>query len=211
MSEVTQQRLRELFDYNPETGQFIFKPRPREEFHDFRASRVFESKCAGKTAGWRHGAGYTAIRVDGRDYLAHRLAWLYSHGEWPPHEIDHKNGDRSDNRLQNLRPATKKENSRNQCLRITNKSGVNGVIWDKRKGVWRADVTYNGRFIYLGQFKTIEEAAAARKAGERALGFHSGHGKQRVAIYKGRRRSGAAASPSVDAGNQQPDDAASYG
>lgn len=211
MGEVTQQRLLELFDYNPETGQFIFKQRPREEFYDFRAFRTFQGKCVGKVAGWRHVAGYTSIRVDGGSYLAHRLAWLYCHGEWPPHEIDHKNGDRADNRLQNLRPATKKENSRNQSLRITNKSGVNGVIWDKRKKAWRADVTYNSRFIYLGQFKTIEEAAAARKAGERVLGFHAGHGKQRVAIYKGRRRSGAAASPAVEPGDQQPNDAAGNG
>lgn len=185
---ITQDRLKQLFDYDAGTGEFRFLPRARSEFATDRAFSIFKTKCQGKVAGWGHVAGYISIRIDGRDYLAHRLAWLWMTGALPENEVDHVNGNRSDNRFSNLRSVSKLENSHNQSIRITNKSGHNGVFWDGRRRAWRVDLMNEGRSIYLGQFKTIEEATAARKAGERALGFNRGHGKPRQGEYYKRRR-----------------------
>lgn len=179
----TQDRVRQLFDYDEGTGVLTFRARPVSEFATPRAAATFAGKCEGKPAGWRHVAGYVAMRVDGKDMLAHRVAWLWCHGVLPDDEIDHINGDRSDNRLGNLRLATKVENSHNQSLRVTNKSGVNGVFKDSRRGGWRVEIVCLGRSRYLGAYKTIEEAAAARRGAEKALGFHRGHGKDRVGDY----------------------------
>lgn len=190
MIQLTQTRLQSLFDYDPKTGDFTFLPRGDEEFATPRAAAIFRTKCLGKVAGWRHAAGYVAISVDGRTYLAHRLAWLWTTGTWPDDEIDHQNGDRADNRIANLRAVSKVENSHNQSLRVTNKSGATGVFFEARRNSWLATILNLGRSIHLGYFKTFEEACAARKGAERALRFDKGHGKARVdsRYYKPRGR-----------------------
>src|SRR5690606_34614864 len=101
---LTQQRLKELLYYDPETGIFtrlVGRSGPRAR--------------AGDVAGSDNGKGYIRIYVDGRPYKAHRLAWFYMHGEWPE-EIDHRNGERADNRLSNLRPVTRQQNNLNQSI-----------------------------------------------------------------------------------------------
>jgi len=177
------ERLQTLFTYDATTGVFTFKPRALSEFATLKASRTFATKCEGKTAGWRHSAGYVSIKIDGAEYLAHRLAWLYAHGEWPEHEVDHINGDRADNRLANLRAVDKQTNSQNQSLRVTNTSGVMGVHQDRRRGGWKAEICFKGKNIYLGNFPSLDCAAAARHGAQRALGFSAGHGKPRTADY----------------------------
>jgi len=202
MKQITQARLRALFNYDPGTGQFTFLPRSDEEFATPRAAAIFKGKNLGKVAGWRHALGYSVINVDGKPALAHRMAWLWVTGELPAEEIDHINGDRGDNRFANLRSVTKVENCHNQSLHHTNTSGVAGVMWDKRRSVWRAEIKSNDRMIYLGQFKTIEEAAAARKGAMKVLGWHRGHGKERVADYRytpARPRSASRTPPNIQA------------
>lgn len=139
-------RVREALDYHPETGEFYW----RVGGH-------------GRTVGNRTGqfdGRYIMIQLDGRKYYAHRLAWLYVHGTWPETDVDHINENKTDNRLSNLRVATRGQN----MLNITGPakhnrfSGVRGV--SPRRGRWRA--TISGR--HLGDFDTIEEAAAAREA-----------------------------------------------
>lgn len=198
---VTQERLKQLFSYDAETGTFVFLARGAEEFATVRAASIFRTKCQGKVAGWKHVAGYTSIRIDGSDYLAHRLAWLYVTGEHAANEIDHVNGDRSDNRFKNLRAVTKLENAHNQSLRVTNKSGINGVF--PSRGRWRAEIVSEGRSIYLGEYKTREEGIAARRGAEKILGFHRGHGKARAGdYYKPRRK--LARSPQIKAVGENP-------
>ena len=179
---MTQSRLKELFAYDPQTGVLTFLPRPLEDFATPRAAAIFKSKCEGKPAGWKHVAGYVSVKIGEGSYLAHRLAWLWMTGAFPDAEVDHINGVRSDNRWANLRAATKQENSHNQSLRLTNKTGVNGVGIGRR-GNFRAEVTIDGKARYLGEFKTLAEAVAARKAADRVLGFHKGHGKARTGEY----------------------------
>lgn len=181
---ITQARIREIYDYNPETGVFTFLPRKPESFATPRAAGIFKSKCLGKPAGWRHTLGYVVINADGKPRLAHRMAWIWMKGEVPFAEIDHINGDRADNRFANLRAVPKVDNCRNRSLHKDNTSGVNGVFWEARRGVWRAEIKSENRSIYLGQFKTMEEGKAARKAAERVLGYHARHGKIPVADYQ---------------------------
>jgi hypothetical protein len=103
--------------------------------------------------------GYRRIRVLGKLYWAHRLAWLYVHGDWPPDKIDHINGDRKDNRLMNLRAASDSENMQNVGMRSDNTTGVRGVT--RRKSRWIAQITAGGKTHYLGVHETAEEAHRA--------------------------------------------------
>ena len=159
---ITQKRLKELLDYDPETGVFTW-----------RVGRTGTAKN-GSVAGSFDSDGYSQIKVDNRLYKSHRLAWLYVHGEFPLHQIDHINRVRTDNRIENLRPATNLENHQNQSKRRDNTSGVVGVYWHKRDRKWQASIRLNGRHIHIGCFDTIEKAAAARTRAKAKLHtFHS--------------------------------------
>lgn len=146
---VTQEYLKWLFSYDPETGLF---------------TRLVARKgvAAGAIAGCRTLNGYTtiSIKIDGvvSRFYAHRLAWLYIHGEWPIDVLDHVNGDRSDNRMINLRAAQKNQNSFNARMKSSNKSGVKGVCWHKAMKKWHAQLRFNGEQQNLGFFDNLEEA-----------------------------------------------------
>jgi hypothetical protein len=158
--DVSLPRLRQVLDYNPIDGVFTWKER--------LSNRV----SVGDVAGTLGQNGYTYIRFDGYMVLAHRLAWMYVHGEWPDKAIDHINGDRNDNRLSNLRLANSSENAINGKVRSTNKSGYRGVSWDKGKSKWVARLVKDGKQHVLGRFHTKEDAyqvyceAAKRLHGE---------------------------------------------
>lgn len=147
--DLPAKRLRELLDYIPETGEFRWK-----------ISRG-SAKC-GSLAGSGNGLGYEVIRVDGKTYLSHRLAWLHTYGCWPADELDHINGVRDDNRIANLREATHAENSQNISIRSTNTSRHTGVVWDKRRRKWQSRIMVNGAACYLGYFTDFDKAVAAR-------------------------------------------------
>lgn len=139
-------RLKEVLDYNLETGQF------------HRRNQRGAIRCAGSL----NNSGYRQIRIDGKLYVAHRLAWLWVHGSFPLNELDHINRDRDDNRIVNLREATRQQNSWNTNVSRNSKTGVLGVCVG-RNGRYRAFIRKEGRATDLGYFDSIEEAANARK------------------------------------------------
>lgn len=179
MAELTKARASEYFNYQPKTGHLIFKERPET---DFKTKMEYgrHAKKIGKIAGSKNKDGYLKVCIDGEYFSAHRVAWLIEFGElpkYPDYEIDHINGNRTDNRLSNLRKVTKSENQRNGSQRVNNTSGVHGVNWKPKynskegDGRWVARIWNGPEHVYLGQFKTLHEAQIARKAAERVLGF----------------------------------------
>ena len=155
MSDLTQARLKELLSYDPATGVFVWIKA--------RARQVLVGSVAG-TVGER---GYRRIIIKGKNYRAHRLAWLYVYGEWPDSELDHINRDKLDNRISNLRIVTRSENLQNTDIRKNNTSGTKGVWLNKIRQKWVASVTINNKYKHLGHFDTIEEAIAVRRAAEK--------------------------------------------
>lgn len=151
---MTAWRLRELLNYDPETGLFTW------------LARRGGPAIAGSVAGWANGDGYIRVSLDSRSYLAHRLAVLYMTGSWPARQVDHIDRDKTNNRWINLREATNQQNCRNRPRRRNNKSGVTGVHWDKRDGKWTALIGENGGHHYLGNFAAFDDAVTARKAAE---------------------------------------------
>lgn len=109
--------------------------------------------------------------IDGENYLAHRLAWLYVYGEWPKNQIDHINRIKTDNKIKNLRDVTNSTNQHNNAIRRHNTSGTTGVMTLKSKNSWGAQIYVNNKRIYLGVFKTKEEAISARKNYEKFIGL----------------------------------------
>ena len=161
-SKTTSERVREVLDYDPLTGEFTWKV------------SLSSTGRAGKPAGCKVAAdGYQRIRLDNTLYLAHRLAWLHTHGAWPKDQLDHVNRVRHDNRLENLREATNVQNSYNKPRRVGNKSGIPGVYWTKVNRKWQAQITHYGRRIHLGYFVTMEEAAEVRRQAE--ITYHGVH------------------------------------
>lgn len=155
---LTQERLRQLLDYDPETGLFRWK--------NPTSVRV----KVGDVADTLNSEGYLRVGIDGKRYRAHRLAHLYMTGEFPENDVDHINGIRTDNRWSNLRPATRSQNLMNHPRKSNNTSGVKGVYWYERDGKWEVSITVSYKRYYLGRFDTLAEAAACRQ-GAAALVF----------------------------------------
>lgn len=187
MAHPTKARALEYFNYDPETGDLIFRERPASEFK-LPATYASHLKRVGKRSGCPNRDGYLKVLIDGKYHSAHRIAWLITYDEWPEYpafEIDHINGVRDDNRISNLRKVTKSGNQRNAGPRVNNTSGVHGVNWKPvysslpGDGRWVARIWNGPRHVYLGSFRTLHEAAIARKAAERALGFTNPKGAAR--------------------------------
>ena len=147
---IARERIAELFSYDPATGVFVR-----------RVTRG--GAVAGSIAGTKDSYGYFQFAVDGKLYLAHRVAWLMVHGEWPECEIDHINHDRSDNRIENLRLATRRANMHNlKSARSDSKTGLPGI--SKKPQGYVARIQNAGKRVYLGCFSAIEDAQAAYAA-----------------------------------------------
>jgi hypothetical protein len=142
--------LREMLDYDWRTGVFTWR---------IAVGRVRPGDRAGRI----NRSGYLQIGVGGQRYSAHRLVWLYVYGMWPIGDIDHINGDRSDNRLKNLRPATDAQNRANAKKQCGSSSGLKGVCFHKKLSKWQATITVDGKTKYLGIFATEQEAHEAYK------------------------------------------------
>lgn len=151
---LTQNRLKELLVYDPDTGGFVWR-------------RTKGRAKAGQPAGATDTYGYRVIRVDGVLYKAHRLAWMYAHGRWPDGLLDHVNRRPDDNRLLNLREATQSENMHNADRK--SKSGVPGVRWRQERGRWVAQIRVGYRNHVIGSFPSKDEAVAARRRVEQAM------------------------------------------
>lgn len=160
---ITQSELKELLDYNPETGVFTWKVS--------NSNRV----KAGASANCKKG-GYIIIMVKSKAYRAHRLAWLYMYGVWPENQIDHINHNGLDNRIFNLRETTQQENCKNTSISKNNTSGYTGVSLFKDRNKWQAYIMVDRKKIHLGYFEKKDDAALARKAAEIKYGFHPNHG-----------------------------------
>jgi hypothetical protein len=158
-NDLTAEYVRSILEYNPGTGELRWK------WREDVGSR-WNTRYAGKAAGSVRSDGYLKITINDRRYLAHRLAWLYVHGEWPPDQIDHIDCDPGNNRIANLRLATRQENSRNVGRRANNTTGVPGVYWHKGRSKFMARIKVDYQTIYLGLFDTLAEATAARHAAE---------------------------------------------
>jgi hypothetical protein len=153
--DITAAQLREVLDYAPETGVFTN-----------RAERF--GSVAGKVTGTPSRYGYLHVKVFGRTYRAHRLVWLYVHGTSPQGQIDHINGDRSDNRIANLRDVSAGANSENKRQATArNRSGFLGVNF--AAGKWVAQICTGGKDCYLGRFDTPEKAHEAYLSAKRKL------------------------------------------
>lgn len=113
--------------------------------------------------------GYINIALDLKRYQAHRLVWLYNYGVFPEGDLDHINRNRADNRLSNLREATRTQNLRNSSIRSNNTSGYKGVTWVSEKGKWRAQIFNSYKIHHLGYFDDIEKAAQAYDCKAREL------------------------------------------
>ena len=151
-----------------------------------RVCSIWNGKHSNKEALTVNCRGYRRGRVLGDSYLAHRIAWAVYHGWWPEYEVDHINRNRSDNRIKNLREATRTENTRNKTIQLNNKSGFCGVRFHKKDKKWTASIGVHRKLIHLGNFTDIEDAIVARKSAEIEHGFFSGHGTAPNAEYLGR-------------------------
>lgn len=153
---MTAAQLRELLDYDPTTGLFVWRV------------RLSTARGPGDLAGSIKADGYIRIEIAGESFTASHLAWLYMTGAWPTDRIDHEDRHRSNNRWSNLRPATHKQNQENKTSIAA--SGVCGVGWFK--GKWQAVIKHEKVKHYLGRFDTLLDAVAARKAAEHRFFTH---------------------------------------
>jgi hypothetical protein len=164
-ASITQEYLKSILDYNPDTGIFVWRERPVDHFKDGKQTKehncnAWNAKNSGKQAGCLRD-GYIQICIKKKLYLAHIIVYIYMTGNQPNEGIDHDNGEPSDNRWINLRPATKSQNGANSKIKTTNTSGFKGVSFDKAKNKFLAKITVKTKQIYLGRFNTPEEAHKA--------------------------------------------------
>lgn len=157
--ELTQQQLKAVLDYNPETGEFAWLIRRKG------IKRNKQPGCVRKD-------GYRMIRIDGHLYLAHRLAWLWVHGCWPKHDVDHINGSTSDNRIANLRDVPRQTNLENQ--RKAKPFSVTGMlgVTKHRENYYSARIQVGRKVFHLGTFRTPVEANLAYVEAKRKM--HAG-------------------------------------
>lgn len=151
-NDLTASYLRSILDYDQVTGIFTWK------------ETRFRTR-AGDIAGHTQADGYVTIRIDDRAYYGHRLAWTHVHGYWPKSRIDHKDGNPSNNQIENLREATQAQNMANALKQKNNKSGVRGVCFDTSRNRWLAFISKK----HIGHFDTFEGAVNARKEAENNL------------------------------------------
>ena len=153
---ISHDDLVRLLDYEPNTGLFRWK------------TKISRKAVVGELAGCHRADGYVVIKLNGTRYRAHRLAWLYMTGQWPTEFVDHRDGDRSNNRWANLRLANRSENMWNMVGHSDSRTGLKGVTRDDRR--WIAQIAANGSSHWLGSFKTAADAQSAYAAA--AIRYH---------------------------------------
>lgn len=164
--EYLSKRLR----YEPETGKLFWldcEEMPNNWRTRFSTREAFTAD---------NGNGYRVGNIKNVKFKAHRVIWALHQGQWPSDQIDHINGIRTDNRISNLRVVSCQENSRNQFMQKNNTSGVTGVSWCTYAGMWRAQISIDGRNKSLGYYSTLEAATEARAEASRQHGYTDRHG-----------------------------------
>ena len=175
---LTAYEARRLLRYEPRTGNLVWLHRAPSTFSTERAAKIWSAQYPGKVAGCAHkSSGYWHIKIKKTQYQAHRLVWLIVHGRWPVGEIDHINGNKTDNRIANLRDVSHAENGKNLMLSKRNNSGAVGVSFYSPRNKWVAKITVDSREIHLGYFEKKSDAIAARSSACRDYGFHENHGR----------------------------------
>jgi hypothetical protein len=172
MTQEEREQIEREIAYDPSTGAFF------NRIDRGRGGRLKAGSQIKTTPNKTH--GYLIIHVGGRGHLAHRVAWLLAHGEWPKNQIDHIDHDITNNRLSNLRVVTHEGNMRNLSLYRTNTSGHTGVYNDH--GRWVAYYYRNGTRREIGRYGSKDEAVAARQAANRDYCFHENHGTRRAEV-----------------------------
>jgi hypothetical protein len=145
---ITQELLKTILDYNPESGVFVWKKVPSNK-----------TQFLGKEAGGIGPAGYHRIKIDGKSYSTHRLVWLWFYGEWPKSVTDHRDGNKLNNHISNLRDVTPRGN--NQNLKSHREGKLVGCRFHKRSNKWEARINEDGKYKFLGNFSTELEAHQA--------------------------------------------------
>lgn len=163
---LTQERLKEILHYCPETGVFTWLK---------NGPNAIKPGCR---AGWITAGGYVHIGIDKKHYRSHRLAFLYMDGAFPSDQVDHVDHNRINNKWANLRQVTRQENCRNISMTSKNTSGHTGVYWLSRDKKWEAKMGVSGKTLHLGKFTNIEDAISARAEANRIHGFHENHGEK---------------------------------
>lgn len=164
MNKPSQQRLKELLNYDPKTGDFVWK------VNRGRGIR------AGDKAGYISFYGYRLISIDGKQYKAHRLAFLYVLGSFPDKEVDHIDHQPDNNAWDNLRPATRSQNNLNRHSYVNKSSGIKGVSWHKAGHKWQVRVQIKRNVLCIGLFEDIELAQlVAEEAREKYHGKFAWH------------------------------------
>lgn len=162
--------IKARLSYNAATGEFRWLSAPNHY-------------TIGKVAGNLDNYGYRRIGIDGRQYKAHRLAWAFAHGAMPSEEIDHVNGDRDDNRIANLRLASREINNQNVSLRSDSTSGYMGVSFYRPTGKWKAQIRHKGKTTHLGYHDSPQVAHAAYMEAKR--GMHPGFARAEALRHHG--------------------------
>jgi len=168
--------LQSLVTYDPNTGIMFWKNRPRKFFKTDRSFKSWNKKYAGTPFVTVDGKGYLCGSFFGKRYLVHRLAWFYVYGKMPT-IIDHIDGVKTNNEIDNLREVTNQENHMNRRKSSKNTSGVTGVYFNKKSKLWCAQMKFNGKTYHLGSSEDFEKAVSFRKMEETRLGFSKRHGQ----------------------------------
>ena len=180
--------IRKVLSYDAGTGKFKWLVMPLEFSKSHAHNRSWNAQWSGKEALTSTNTnGYKKGSVLGVFVSAHRVAWALHYGKWPDGHIDHINGDRADNRIENLRDVLHHDNMRNMAATRLNTSGQVGVRWNKKDKRWHARIGGGGgkSFKHIGVYKTFDEAVAARKQAEIEMGYHPNHGRTTCPTAKG--------------------------
>lgn len=155
-------KIDDIIEYSCSDGYLYWKERPLSMFSSKGSCKSWNSRQSGEIALSKIDKdGYRGLTVFGRSFMQHRIVWMMHNDGSCPEFLDHINGNKSDNRIENLRPATKVDNGWNRGKNKNNTSGYKGVCFMKRKGVYRASVYFGGRAIHAGFHSTAEEAHLA--------------------------------------------------
>lgn len=205
---LTKEYLAECFEYDATTGDLIWKERPRDHFNTDAVHKMWNTRFSGTHAGSRSEKGYLRVLIDMRAYMAHRIIWLLVYATWPRDQIDHKDGDRANNKLDNLREASPSENQRNRKKDSYTTGEYKGVR-QLRSGRFIARIVVDGRRLCSGTFLYQEEAHNwyTKMAGEHFGEFANNGVKETIPAIAGEETPCSMASAGPQGGARQDESA----